>query len=97
MIFGLGALALIIVGLVGIMVFRYFVRISRENVVLGHHDREQGKRIEAIEKKNGHEQYQIDELKLIVVKLEKKVEQLERIIIQKDGQIEGLQMAIRNK
>jgi hypothetical protein len=50
------------------------------------------KRVSTIEEKNGYEQHQIDDLKLAVIRLEKKVDELEKIIIKKDGIIEGLKM-----
>jgi len=63
------------------MIFRYFVKISRKGVILENNDKEQAKkhnqncqRIEELEKKNGNEQRQINELKEEVRKLKAKYE-----------------------
>ncbi|CAG8461221.1 16970_t:CDS:2 [Gigaspora margarita] len=70
--------ALGIVAIVAVMVFKYFLKINRENIVLGQHDKEQSQRITTLEKKNGNEQHQIDELKKIVKEQGERIEQLER-------------------
>ena len=62
------------------MIFRYFVKISRKGVILENNDKEQARkhnqncqRIEELEKKNGNEQHQIDQLNKKVEQLEKKL------------------------
>ena len=66
------------------MIFRYFVKISRKGVILENNDKEQTRkhnqncqRIEELEKKNGAEQRQINELKEQVKKLESKLSKYE--------------------
>ena len=72
---------LLLFGLIAVMIFRYFVKISRKGVILENNDKEQAKkhnqncqRIEELEKKNGNEQRQINELKEEVRKLKAKYE-----------------------
>jgi predicted Holliday junction resolvase-like endonuclease len=81
-------LFLIFVILAGlVMIFRYFLRINKDGVVLKQKDREHEhkhnrneERIKKLEDKNGHEQHQIDELKKdngelkdMVIKLQERI------------------------
>jgi len=84
------------------MVFRYFVsvKVNKQGEIigrLGKSDEIQDKRLENIEKKNGNEQHQIDELKKLVEKQSERIECLEKKILRKDGIIEGLERANKTK
>ena len=66
------------------MIFRYFVKITREGVILRNNDKQHEtkhnqncRRIEELEKKNGSEQRQINELNKKVEQLESKLSKYE--------------------
>jgi hypothetical protein len=52
------------------MIFRYFLQIKAGSIILKKNDEQQQEKITKLEKKNGHEQHQIDNLKERFTKLE---------------------------